>query len=161
VRRELGPDWLKSPSRREFESMVYEPAKPPFFDDVVNRWRGWGCNRRPGSIHPWATLLNHFFGAGTAERKWFEQWCAYPLQNPGMKMATAVIIHGAKQGTGKTTLAETLCRIYGTNAARITESQLTSDFNDWARDKQFVAADEVTGGDKRAVADRLKLMITG
>jgi Family of unknown function (DUF5906)/Domain of unknown function (DUF3854) len=160
VRKPLAEDWLKWHGRREFEKMIYEPAQPALMGDDLNRWRGWGAKAKPGDIHPWATLLNHLFGESTPERKWFEQWCAYPLQHPGTKLSTAVILWGNKQGTGKTTLAETLCRIYGANAARITEQQLTSAFNDWARDRQFVVADEVTGGDKRAVADRLKLMIT-
>jgi Family of unknown function (DUF5906)/Domain of unknown function (DUF3854) len=160
VRRPLADDWLKWAGRREFDRMIYEPDQPQIVGDDLNRWRGWGCRAEPGDIHPWSTLLNHLFGENTAERKWFEQWCAYPLQNPGTKLSTAVILWGARQGTGKTTLAETLCRIYGANASRISEKQLHCDFNDWARDKQFVIADECTGGDKRAVADQLKLMIT-
>src|SRR6185437_13904248 len=42
------------------------------------------------------------------------------------------------------------------------EEQLHAAFNDWSADKQFILADEITGsGDKRAHADRLKLMVTG
>jgi hypothetical protein len=154
--------WLEWPGRRQVESMVYEPGKPEFFDNQLNRWRGWGCEPKPGDTTPWEKLLDSLFRGDKAAQKWFEQWCAYPIQHPGAKLAHAVILWGAVQGTGKTTIGETLGRIYGDNFSVIREEQLHAPFNDWAADKQFILADEITGtGDKRTHADRLKLMVTG
>jgi hypothetical protein len=50
--------------------------------------------------------------------------------------------------------------IYGSNAIEINQEQLNESFNSWARHRQFVVADEVTGSDKRAVADKIKSYIT-
>ena len=44
--------------------------------------------------------------------KWLLQWMAYPLQNPGAKMGSAVVMHGP-QGTGKSLIFTTLAEIYG------------------------------------------------
>ena len=51
--------------------------------------------------------------------------------------------------------------IYGSNSYKITETELHSDFNYWALDRQLIYADEISGGDKRATSDRLKELITG
>jgi len=51
-------------------------------------------------------------------------------------------------------------RIYGKNSAEITDKELGSGFNEWAENKQFILGDEITGGDKRHSADRMKSMIT-
>jgi hypothetical protein len=162
TRVSIAKEWLEWPERRQVERMVYEPGRPEFFDNQLNRWRGWGCKSIEGNTTQWEQLLDAVFRGNAEARRWFEQWCAYPIQNPGKKMAHAVILWGAKQGTGKTTIGETLGRIYGTNFSVIREEQLHASFNDWAADKQFILADEITGtGDKRTHSDRLKLMVTG
>jgi hypothetical protein len=159
---QIAKAWLEWPKRHQVERMVYEPGKPKFFENQLNRWRGWGCPAVQGDTTPWEQLLDNLFRGDTGARHWFEQWCAYPIQNPGAKLAHAVILFGVRQGTGKTTVGETLGRIYGSNFSVIREEQLHAAFNDWAADKQFILADEITGGgDKRVHADRLKLMVTG
>jgi hypothetical protein len=158
----IAKEWLAWPERRQVESMVYEPGKPEFFDSKLNRWRGWGCEPVMGNTQPWEQLLDSVFGGDNEFRRWFELWCAYPIQHPGAKLTQAVILWGAEQGTGKTTIGETLGRIYGPNFSVIREDQLHASFNNWAADKQFILADEITGnGDKRTHADKLKLMVTG
>jgi hypothetical protein len=152
--------WLESIGRTQVERIVYEPGYPRFFEDSVNRWQEMGVEPEPGSVQPWSELLAHLVPDEKA-RKWFEQWCAYPLQNLGAKLKSAVILWGVRQGTGKTTLANTIMRIYGRNAAAITESHLHAPFNEWALDKQFICADEITAGDKRSTADNLKEWIAG
>jgi hypothetical protein len=159
-RRALGPAWLTWPGRRECERMVYEPGRNGS-DHELNRWRGWGVKSASGDVTPWRMLLDDLFSGVVEKRKWFEQWCAYPLQYPGTKLKTSVVLWGQKQGTGKTTVGESLGRIYGRNFGKINEESLASQFNSWARDKQFILAEEVSSGDKRAIADRMKDTITG
>jgi hypothetical protein len=153
--------WLEWPERRRVERMVYEPGKPEFFESQLNRWRGWACDPVEGDTTLWEELLANVFNGDESSRQWFEQWCAFQFQEPGKKMAVAVILWGVLQGTGKTTIGETLRRIFGDNSALICEEQLHAPFNEWAADKQFILADEITGtGDKRTHSDQLKLMVT-
>jgi hypothetical protein len=152
--------WLEWPERRQVERIVYEPGRPAFYEGSINRWQGMGVEPEAGSVAPWTELLERLITDEKA-RKWFEQWCAFPLQNLGAKLKSAVIVWGVRQGTGKTTLANTIMRIYGGNAAAITESHLHAPFNEWALDKQFICADEITAGDKRSTADSLKEWIAG
>jgi hypothetical protein len=156
----LGKKWLECPKRREVARMVYEPGQPRFLTNAINRWQGMGVKPVAGNIAPWTRLLEQLIPDPTA-RRWFERWCAYPLQHLGTKMSTAVVLWSVQQGTGKTTVYRTLREIYGRNAVAITESHLHAQFNEWALDKQFVYADEISGGDKRSTSDYLKELVTG
>jgi hypothetical protein len=161
IRKEkLAKLWLEWPQRRQVEQMVYEPGKPRFFDDCINQWKGMGVEPVSGDVRPWQQLLEKLIPDPTV-RKWFEQWCAYPLQHPGTKLKTAVTMWGVLQGTGKTTVATSIARLYGPNAAAITEADLSKPFNEWALCKQFITANEITGGDKRNSADYMKELIAG
>ena len=159
-KEKLAKLWLEWPKRRQVERVVYEPGRPQFFDDCINRWQGMGVEPIPGNVQPWQELLDKLM-PDPALRKWFEQWCAYPLQHLGTKLKSTVVIWSTLQGTGKTTIVTSINRIYGTNAAAITESDLHKPFNEWALDKQFVSANEMTGGDKRHIADFMKELIAG
>lgn len=160
-KRKTAQAWVEWPQRAEVEKVVYAPGQPEITEGSGwNVWPGWGCAPKRGDVGPWRKLLDYMFGAGTAERTWFERWCAAPLQQPGTKLYSAVAVWGVHQGTGKTIIGETLLRIYGQNGASIDSDHLHASFNSWAQHKQFVLGDEITGSDRRADNDRLKGMVT-
>jgi putative DNA primase/helicase len=141
--------------------MTYAPGKPTYHEGAFNRWRGLASSPKSGDVSPWNELLNFLFPGSLAERKYFEQWIAYPLQHLGTKLKTAVVLYSRTEGVGKNILVEAVERIYGTNAKEIGGDQLYKDFNSWQRDKQFIVGDEVQGGhDKREVIELLKRFIT-
>jgi hypothetical protein len=155
--------WLKWPLRAEVEKLTYEPGKPKrlYNPDRFNLWTGWGVEPKEGDITPFMDLVDHIFsGAEPAAKEWFLNWCAYPLQYPGSKMFSSVVIHGIRHGTGKSLLGQTIGRIYGSNFTEISQIDLHGSFNDWAEGKQFIMGDDVAGSDKRVLADFLKKMIT-
>lgn len=78
-------------------------------------------------------------------------------------MFTASMLWGLGQGTGKTLVGVTLGRIYGDlNYSLITQQDLSESWSDWAYDKQFVLADDLSGSghERRHSADVLKAMVT-
>lgn len=161
--------WLRWPLRREAGALTYAPGKPRFIEHPSgsvkrsrwNIWPGWGVEPKRGDISPFLQLVEHIFeGATKATKKWFLQWCAFPLQYPGTKMFSSVVVYGIRHGTGKSLIGYTLGRIYGSNFAEISQADLHSAFNEWAEGKQFVLGDDVTGSDKRQDADLLKKLIT-
>lgn len=159
--------WLKWPLRLEASKLTYAPgqgqlapvkgeARPAF-----NIWTGWGAVPEAGNHQPFIDLVDHIFtDAEPGAKEWFLQWCAYPLQYPGMKLFSSCLIHGIKHGTGKSLIGVTLGRIYGENYTEINQKSLHKDFNGWAEAKQFVMGDDVTGSDKREDNDILKKLIT-
>lgn len=93
---------------------------------------------------------------------WVLNWMAYPIQNPGAKMQTALVFHGL-QGTGKSIFWEAYAKIYGEYGIIINQGAMEDNFNsDWASRKLFVVADEVVArSDMYHMKNLLKSMITG
>lgn len=159
AKKPLAPRWLQWEHRFELEKMTYKPGQPQMTElGEWNSWIGWGCEPKQGDIAPWKWLINFLFGE--EDFAWFEKWCAYPLQHPGAKLFSSVVMWGRHHGTGKTLIAYTLGRIYGRNFGEIKNKDLISGFNEWAIDKQFVYGDEIVSGHARIDADWLKGVIT-
>jgi putative DNA primase/helicase len=88
------------------------------------------------------------------------QWMAYPLQHPGAKMQTAIVMHGA-EGTGKNLLWNAVRSIYGEYGVLITQTELEDKYNGWLSRKLFIIANEVISRQElRHHVGRLKNMIT-
>lgn len=154
------PEWIKWPLRRSVRKVTYAPGQELITaDKELNQWPGWGNAPVKGDIQPWLRLTQFLFsGTEAGILDWFLDWCAYPIQNPGTKMFSAVVIHGATQGTGKTLLGYTLAKIYGANFKEITDEDLEESY--WAENKQFILGDEITGKDNRQYMNTLKRLIT-
>jgi len=155
-------EWLEWPYRRTHTSLNYLPGQEEVCaGNTLNTWRGWGIQPKEGNLAPWHRLMDYTFKGKPEERKWFEQWLAYPLQHPGTKLNSAVLLHSDQQGTGKSLVGYTMRRIYGdNNFSVVSQTNLHSDFNSWAKNKQFVLGEEITGSDKRREADHMKMLIT-
>lgn len=165
VKKSAAKEWLTWPARSEIQRITYAPGEPQITErGEFNMWAGWGMPEeqiKQGPLKCWDGLLDHLFdGSPDEDRKWFEQWLAYPLQHPGTKLFSACVVWGLAQGTGKTLVGATMRRIYGANFAEIGDRDLQSSFNEWAVNKQFAMGDEIAGGDKRQNSDRMKSLIT-
>lgn len=156
--------WLRWPLRTEVTKLTYQPGATRFLTNghpMFNIWPGWGVEATEGDVEPFLRLVDHIFTGSEPEAKeWFLKWCAYPLQHPGVKLFSSVVLHGIRHGTGKSLLGYTLARIYGKNFTEISQMDLHGAFNEWAEGKQFVMGDDVTGSNKRQDADFLKKLIT-
>lgn len=154
--------WVKDPSaqRVDLERLVFKPqgCQP----DEINTFRG--LRMKPDASKRCERLVEHvafLCGGDPGLTHWLTSWLAYPLQNLGAKMRTAVVVHGG-QGTGKSILFETVASIYGEYSAIIGQTQIDSPYTGWASRKLFVLADEVLSKQEaRTIKNRLKSMITG
>ena len=161
VKKQLAPEWVKWPYRKQLSKVVYAPGELRITEDgEYNLWTGWGIEPAKGTLKPWHELLDYVFNGAVKQRQWFERWCAYPLQNPGAKLYTSVLMWGVNQGTGKSLIGYTLGRIYGQNFREIHQADLLASRNTWSDGCQFALGDEVVGSDRRADTDRLKGLIT-
>lgn len=157
------PAWLRWPSRFEVPAMTFAPGAERFTArGELNTWPGWPQEPKRGDVSLWTDLLDHIFEGEPSARKWFEQWCAFPIQHPGHKMYSAAVIWGIEHGTGKSLMGNTIMEVYGKkNSTEIEDQHLESSHNEWAENVQFVMADDVTTGEnKRKMAERLRSMIT-
>ncbi len=162
-------EWVSWHHRHTVNGIVYDPGQNRITeDDHFNLWSGWPVEPVEGDISLWEALLDSVFSGDREKIDWFEKWVAYPIQNPGAKMLSAVIVWGAAQGTGKTLIGDVVGRVYGDvqqmgergNYSCVTTGDLTDNYNDWLAGKQFIQGDEISGGDKRATAELVKRLIT-
>ena len=131
----------------------------------LNTWRGWPMKPMRGSCEHLLELLYFLCSHETNGEEvydWLLNWLAYPLQNPGAKMASAVIMHGP-QGTGKSTFFQVIAKIYGPYATVLNQRGLEDKFNsDWSDSKLFILAEEVvTRAEMWHIKNELKELVTG
>lgn len=163
VEHQAAAKWLKWPARAAVERLRFAPGQDRITEDgCLNLWTGWGIPNGPmeGDVNPWHELMDHLFGTAAEARTWFERWCAYPLQNPGAKMASAAALWGVTHGSGKTLVGHTLMRIYGKHATEIKDDDLEDERKEWAENMQFVLADDISARGDRKFMRRLMTMIT-
>lgn len=130
----------------------------------INTWTGWPSEPKRGECELALDLLRHLVsGEENSEEvfDWILRWLAYPLQHPGAKMQTALVVHGP-QGTGKSILFEAVAKIYGDYSMILNQGAIEDKFNsDWAARKLFVVADEIVARqDMHHIKNLLKGFIT-
>lgn len=131
----------------------------------LNTWKGWPMQPKEGSCEFLLELLRYLCSSdpnGEAVFRWVLCWMAYPLQNPGAKMSSAIIMHGP-QGTGKSTVFQALAKIYGDYSTVLNQRGLEDKFNsDWSDSKLFILAEEVvTRAEMWHIKNELKELVTG
>ena len=93
---------------------------------------------------------------------WLMRWIALPIQQPGAKMDSSVVMFGA-EGPGKSAVWENVVMpIYGEAATTIGQAQLESQFTGWQAGKCFALAEEVVSrAEKSHYKGQLKHLVTG
>ena len=148
--------WESNPAKLVIQpsQIVFDPTETCAHDSI-NLFTGLPSTPVAGDCADLIGLLLHLVSEsadtdqGVAEILNFVlDWLAYPLQHPGAKMATALVIHGP-QGTGKNLFFEAYARIFGGEyAAVIGQAQLESRYNDWASRKLFLIGDEIVASNE-------------
>lgn len=169
VSREIHRQWQESPSRQivRIRDVGFDPTER---DETVlcNLWAGWPTTPKAGSCDNLLDLLDFLCsgegrGAGGTQAvyDWVLRWLAYPIQHPGAKMKTALVLHGP-QGAGKNMFFESVMAIYGQYGRVVDQNAIEDKFNDWASKKLFLIADEVVArAELFHVKNKLKHFVTG
>lgn len=163
------PVWI-SRGAYYFDQVGFDPSGADK-DVHLNTWQGWPMEPKEGCCERLLELIGYLCAnevdaedkrIGPIVSQWLLRWMAYPLQNPGAKMSTAVIMHGP-QGTGKSTVFQVLAKIYGKYATVLNQRGLEDKFNsDWVDCKLFLLAEEVvTRAEMWHIKNELKELVTG
>ncbi len=157
--------WHESPDKRVVR--INEVGFDPSEEDkriTCNLWGGWPIEPRDGKCDLLLGLLEYLCGTegnATGIYEWILKWLAYPLQHPGAKMRTALVVHGP-QRVGKNFFFESVMQIYGQYGEVINQDALEDKYNDCFSKKMFLVADEVIARDEmHHVKNKLKGMVTG
>lgn len=145
--------WLASPDRRLVlqQDMVFEPGaevgevKVNLFDGLP--MQATACEEADVAVM--LELLRHLCSKSAddddglrAVERWVTSWLAYPLQNVGAKMRTALVFHGP-QGTGKNLFFDCIRSMYGKYGRMVGQTELDDKFNDWLSAKLLIVGNEV------------------
>ena len=157
--------WLEHPGRKTVlpEQVGFDPSEQD--PDVrCNLWAGWPTTPAAGDCQLTLELLEVLCSNEQANSQqlydWVLRWLAYPLQHPGAKMQTSLLVHGP-EGTGKNTFFGAIRRIYGRYGTQFSQVELESAFNGWASGKLFAIGNEVVSrAELYHIQGRLKSMIT-
>ncbi|KAJ17045.1 DUF5906 domain-containing protein [Pseudomonas aeruginosa] len=156
--------WQESEYRQMAQDVVFDPTERcgPL---MLNLYDGFKVTPDPRSAEGCLLIRKHLgllCNNRTDEYLFLLKWIAYPLQYPGAKMATAVVMFGA-EGPGKSLLWEQVVRrIYGEYGTTIGQAQLESQFTGWQSRKLFALAEEVVSREEmRHYKGVLKHLVTG
>jgi len=164
VGRELYKAWEESADRKIVYGLKFEPGAE-LGPEWVNLWKGFAVEPDPKGEAGCRLIIEHFWrlcGHRAEMFEWLIRWIAYPLQNPGAKMDSSVVMFGA-EGPGKSAVWENVVMpIYGEAAATIGQAQLESQFTGWQAGKCFALAEEVVSrAEKSHYKGQLKHLVTG
>lgn len=162
-------EWFSNPDKRVVQpsQIVFDPTEA-CNAECINLFDGLPLAAINGDCADLLALLVHLISESadtntgvTEVLNFVLDWLAYPLQQPGAKMATALVFHGP-QGTGKNLFFEAYARIFGEYAAVIGQAQLESRYNDWASRKLFLIGDEIVASNELGHhKNLLKSLVTG
>ena len=163
--RQIHRAWQEHPDRKmvRVREVGFDPAGQ---DPQVkcNLWAGWPTTPKAGNCEKLLELLRYMCSADGGPQSlyaWVLNWLAYPIQHPGAKLKTTLVLHGP-QGTGKNLFFEAIMAIYGDYGRVIDQGALEDKFTDWASRRLFLIADEVIArSDLYHVKNKLKAFITG
>lgn len=176
--------WLNSPTRQviPFENVVFEPGiNLP--NNYINLFRGLPFQGQAQFPHPpdkmpttfeevcmmfpktkpiqqliWHLCNNEFLMV-----QFFMNWLAYPLQNVGAKMKSAMVFHGEIHGAGKSLFFEDIMKpLYGDYAITLGQTDLESPYTGNRLAKLFVLFEEIFNNKQKFDhTGAMKHMITG
>ncbi|MCP1290918.1 DUF5906 domain-containing protein [Chromobacterium sp. S0633] len=172
--------WLDDPNRRKlpFDAIRFEPGRD-LGPDYINLYRGLPLvPARPAGELPrdlWAlvprfpaceniiVLLHHLCNWRSEVVEWMINWIAYPLQNIGAKMDSAILMHGDIHGSGKSMFWELCVKpLYGEYGTTLGQHQLESQYTSSRSRRLFILFEEVfASNQKYSHTGVLKHMITG
>jgi len=125
------------------ENIVFDPTVTVDREGYFNTFTTFPIKPKEGECSNILELLFLICEIDKTVFEWVLRWFAYPLQNPGAKMRTAIVMHGAG-GVGKNLFLSVMQAIYGEYSVIITQTDLASSFNGWASKKLFGIGNEVS-----------------
>ncbi len=168
IDRSLHKEFMNHPLRTVIrpEDVVFDPAQE-CASHCVNLYQGLKIRPKTGDCSQILELLRHLLSASSkhedevhANIEWVLNWIALPLQKPGTKLATAIVMHGP-QGSGKSMFWGVVLKIYGEYGKVGGQQQLESKYNDWISRTLFAVMEEVVAsGELIHYKNTLKSLVT-
>lgn len=158
----LGSWWLQHSKRRQYAGLTFHPGNNVrVIDGKLNLWRGWAFQSREGD---WSKLRDHIWIVVASRRKevfdYVMNWLAWCVQHPDERAEVVLVMQG-KRGTGKGTVGNAMCKVFGQHALQISSAEhLVGRFNGHLRDTVLLFADEAYWPGNKGAEGTIKRLVT-
>ena len=114
--------WLKSPKRRKYKGIIFDPTTTESKDDYYNLWKGFARQPIQGDCTKyWTHVKDNICNGDETAYIYLRRWLAYIFQHPD-RVHTAIVLCGS-QGVGKNSFVEPLESSLGPTMHRLAVSQ--------------------------------------
>lgn len=154
--------WLQTRSEicTSYKRTVFDPN--PKFDDpnVFNFWTGY-VEPIKGDVTPFLNHIDNLIEGTPEQKAHIIKLIGFTVKYPHIRTDTTIILQG-KQGSGKTTLSETLRAMCPSHTAVVDnlDELLTSFNHEYHHTKYFLHEESIFSGDKKT-NELMKPLITG
>ena len=158
----LSEYWLSSLDRREYDEVRCDPSMM-CGPNVFNLWQGFAVTPAIGDWLLMKTHIQEIIADGNQElSEHLIKWIAYLFQYPHLQHKTAIVLNSTREGTGKSFLTDTICRIIGhRHTFQASQAKdIVGKFNSHLQHTVFVAANEAFFAGNHADSNSLKDFIT-
>lgn len=169
--------WLKSPQRKSFSEVIFNPKQEYLSEKYLNLWDGFAINPHTApefdtvtsaalnEDHALSKILSHLFTvickSRVSEYKYLLALLSQWVKEPHKKNGVAIVLKSAGRGTGKSTVGQILKRIFGHHWYQVQSvEQLVGKFNGAIANKVVIVAEEAFWGGSQQHAGKLRTMIT-
>ena len=152
--------WLKSPKRRKYKGITFDPKKTEHSIDYYNIWKGFAQQPIQGNCEKyWQHTRENICNNNEQSYQYLRKWLACVFQHPD-RVHTAIVLCGS-QGVGKNSFVEPLGELLGHHYAPLSSmSELVSNFNYHLKNAVLIHANEALWGGNRKDIGTVKAMIT-
>jgi hypothetical protein len=154
--------WLVHPKRRTYLEIVFDPSSTNGSPKCYNLWKGFAV--KPDANAYCNLYIAHIRDVvANGDEKVFKyllDWMADAVQNPAKLPGVAIAIRGI-EGSGKGTLINNYCKIFGRHSLHVTnKNQFLSNFNFQLKECLMLYADEAFWSGDKQLGGNLKALIT-
>lgn len=152
--------WFKSPCRREYTGIIFNPSIVGSADGDYNLWQGFTCKAIQGNCDLfWNHVKDNICNSDEGLYTYVRRWVASVFQKPD-KIHTALVIVGS-QGIGKNRFVEPLGKLLGNHYVPLSSiHELLSNFNFHLKYGVLIHANEALWGGNKKELGTIKAMIT-
>jgi hypothetical protein len=160
VERPKADVWLKSPKRRKYKGIIFDPRTTESPKDFYNLWKGFSKNPIKGDcLKYWSHIEKNICNDDKESYLYLRKWMACIFQYPDV-VHTAIVLCGS-QGVGKNSFVNPLGVLLGSHYVPLSNiAELITNFNSHLKNAVLIHANEALWGGNKKDIGTVKAMIT-
>ncbi len=159
---DVGDWWLKHTGRDQALTMCFRPdLGERIVDGCLNTWTGYSVTPKVGSWERMRAFIDEVVASeNQAHLDYIMRWVTWVVQNPGRRAEVVLVLRG-RRGTGKNTLFDALCGLFGKHGKTVSNPKhLTGNFNAHLQNCAFLFANEALPPNDKPSEQVMKALIT-